>query len=124
MTEVNSARPNMPPIDELRMVKDSYRSARGGSSMIFEIDCAKCDDPALLYQKDGPGQLLRCYTDRILWPPEVAVSAKEASSTKELGSLACQNCGNTIGGAMIYKPEQRLAFRLIKGSYKKSRYQP
>jgi hypothetical protein len=61
----------------------------------------------LIYQKDGPGSLLRCYLDRIHFPKEL--NGKE--------NLNCAGCNRTIGTPMIYKPEQRPAFRMRHGMF-------
>lgn len=43
--------------------KDQYSRARGASQFL-NLFCAACGGFVLLYQKDGPGALLRLYLDR------------------------------------------------------------
>ncbi len=106
------------PTDKFKPAKDRYVKARGGSSNFLYIECGNCDDPLMVYQKDGPGRLLRTYTDRILWPPELVDKLHDLTpdTIKTAGALACDNCENTIGVPMIYDAENRPAFRLIPGT--------
>lgn len=92
----------------MKIKKDKYRKSRGGTSMIYELSCSKCNKSLLKYQKDGVGTLLRLYVDRIIEPlfdPD--------------SNLVCLGCRNIIGIPMVYKSEKRAAFRLIRGSYSK-----
>ena len=52
------------------MKKDKYLRVRGGTARMLDIHCAKCGAWILKYQKDGVGQLLRCYLNRFAsrWP--------------------------------------------------------
>ena len=72
----------------------------------------------MVYQKDGPGKLIRCYADRIVWPVDLVKRQAQvtAASINEAVGLACASCGNVIGSPMIYEPEHRPAYRLIPGS--------
>lgn len=74
----------------------------------------------MVYQKDGPGRLLRTYSDRILWPPELVEAQRNitAANVRSAGSLACSNtgCGKVIGHPMVYEQENRPAFRIVPGS--------
>ena len=84
-------------------------SARGGTTALYNIFCSHCRNFILLYQKDGAGNLFRLYIERIHSP------------LKRLDGLSCNSCGASIGLPMIYKPEQRAAFRLIPGAIVKKK---
>jgi len=101
--------------------KDRYTKARGGSSNFLDLYCTKCDNHLLLYQKDGPGSLLRLYLDRIFEPDELADFQYKNGGKSALPNLRCPDCGSLIGTPMVYKPEGRLAFRLQRGSFSKKR---
>ncbi len=100
----------------LKLKSDKYKKARGGSSKLLEISCAECGEIICDYQKDGPGSLKRMYFDRIS-NPVVSISEK---------SLKCSQ-GHLLGVAIIYKKENRPAFRLVieavTKSYKKKTLQ-
>jgi hypothetical protein len=105
---------------EKRMKKDKYLRARGGSARMLDIHCAKCAAWVLKYQKDGVGQLLRCYLNRIFAPPEFAVLQHNPTirEPKDMPNLVCPNCKTVIGTPMRYE-DGRLAYRLMKGTYAK-----
>ena len=85
---------------------DRYRRARGGYSRVLEISCSGCDNVICEYQKDGPGPLKRMYLDRVMG----ALGA---------GQLECIGCRTLLGVRYIYEKENRPAFRMIPGSFKK-----
>ena len=87
---------------------DKYKTVRGGSSKMLKIYCGKCRFFLCEYQKDGAGNLRRMYLDRII-KPLISLDKKD---------LSCGN-GHIIGVKIIYKKENRLAFRLISGSFVK-----
>ncbi len=92
----------------MKLKSDKYKKARGGASKLLEISCAECSAFVCDYQKDGPGNLRRMYVDRI---SDAKVSLLEKS-------LKCEN-GHMLGVAIIYKKENRPAFRLAGDSVKK-----
>ena len=55
--------PTVMPDKEVRcrftLKSDKYRKARGGTAHFLNIYCVRCNAFVLLYQKDGPGQVLR-----------------------------------------------------------------
>lgn len=106
------------PRDKFKPTKDRYSKARGGPSKFLYIACGNCEEPAIVYQKDGSGRLLRCYTDRIVWPPEVidTYAVTNADTIKKAGALACNSCDTVMGIPMVYEPENRPALRLIPGT--------
>lgn len=106
------------PKDKFKPQKDRYAKSRGGDTKFLYITCGNCDEPAMVYQKDGPGGLRRYYADRIVWPP--ALADKQANVTadtvKNAGSLACGECENVFAHPMVYEPENRPAYRAIPGA--------
>lgn len=86
---------------------DKYQKARGGHSRILDVRCEKCDTHLAYYQKDGPGMLKRMYADRFI------------DLTPEGHGLVCTNCGQVLGNYIIYKKEDRPAYRLYAGSITK-----
>jgi hypothetical protein len=74
----------------------------------------------VLYQKDGPGSLKRLYLDRIFAPSPFS-GWQQLDSLKDVPNLTCPQCGALIGSPMIYRAENRLAIRLIAGTFSKVR---
>jgi len=100
---------------------DRYVKARGGNSHFLNLYCSKCGNHLALYQKDGPGRLLRIYLDRIFEPVEISGLQRVHNRKDDLPNLHCSKCGAVIGTSMVYEPENRLAFRLIHGSFSKKK---
>lgn len=73
---------------------------------MLELVCSKCLGYLITYQKDGPGPLLRCYTDRI-----------RKGSDLEKDELLCSSCKAVVGKKGIYKKENRPAFYLEQDSF-------
>jgi hypothetical protein len=100
---------------------DKYLEARGGTAHMINVNCAKCGKKILFYQKDGPGWLKRCYLNRIFgvekW--ENLQHNLLLKNPADLPDLIC-DCGHIIGTPMIHK-DGRLAFKLIRGSFKRRR---
>lgn len=103
------------------MKKDKYLRARGGTAEMIDISCARCQEVVLHYQKDGKGQLLRCYLNRIEGPPEYEAIGRNDSvkEPKDMPLLRCK-CGNLLGTPMRHR-DGRLAFRLIRGNFQRRR---
>jgi DNA-directed RNA polymerase subunit RPC12/RpoP len=99
----------------LKLKRDKYKQARTGDSKLYDIICAKCGYKVLVYQKDGPGNLLRLYFDRIIAPTELVDLQKQ--NIKEIGYLKCQQCQNLLASPYIYLKENRPAFRLFKEKF-------
>ena len=99
------------------MKKDKYLRARGGSAKIINISCSKCKKLLLVYQKDGPGWLKRCYLNRIIEPEKYSKLQKDKTIKKpsDLKNLICE-CSEVIGSPMLYK-DGRLAYHLIRGKF-------
>ncbi len=87
---------------------------------MFDIFCTACGAFVLNYQKDGPGQLLRCYLNRIFAPPELERLQRDSVIKEpcDMSNLACPSCKAVIGTPMRHD-DGRLAFRLRKGTYSK-----
>ncbi|MCX6780400.1 MAG: hypothetical protein NT034_04485 [Candidatus Magasanikbacteria bacterium] len=99
--------------------KDRYAKSRGGNSRFLNIFCSACNTHVALYQKDGPGALLRMYIDRIFAPPALVTLQDKATDKKDLANLHCSKCGALIATPMVYELENRLALRMIHGSFSK-----
>lgn len=106
-------------MNEFKIKKDKYLVKRGGTAHIIQVICAKCEAVLLLYQKDGPGWLKRCYLNRILEPKKFSQLQYDGklNEPKDLPNLICE-CDNLIGVPMKHK-DNRLAFRLERGSFKR-----
>jgi hypothetical protein len=94
---------------KVKFNNDRYRKARGGYSRLLDVSCAKCGRRVCLYQKDGAGILKRMYVDRM------------QSLTKVLlgSSLVCTACKEVLGTKIVYKKENRPAYRLFAGAVSK-----
>lgn len=107
-------------MNTIRLKNDKYRASRGGTAKLVDVICANCNYKVLLYQKDGPGWLKRCYLNRIFEPSEYSKLQKDKSinSQEKMPKLICLNCKKLIGLPMKHK-DGRLAFTLIRGSFKR-----
>lgn len=87
---------------------------------MFDVYCAGCGAWILQYQKDGHGQLLRIYLNRISAPQALAKlqSDPKIKEPKDMPNLLCSKCLTVIGSPMRHD-DGRLAFRLMKGKYSK-----
>ena len=90
-----------------KLIRDKYRSARGGHSRILDVRCDHCDTHVAFYQKDGPGMLKRMYLDRIL------------DVSRVMDDLSCPGCSRTLASLITYAKEGRPAYRLYAGSVAK-----
>jgi ribosomal protein S27E len=89
------------------MKRDIYSRARGGWSRILDIRCESCNAHLCYYQKDGSGHLKRMYIDRMM---------NFVTSDSE---LVCKNCSASLGVKIVYKKENRPAYRLFAGAVKR-----
>ena len=101
---------------QFKFKSDRYAKARG-SSCFYAIFCSQCNQPVALYQKDGPGALLRMYLDRIFAPPALADLQHQVTTKTDMPNMACPKCEALIGIPMVYESEKRLAFRMVRGSF-------
>ena len=88
---------------------DKFKKSRGGYSRWLSLSCEKCKTQLMIYQKDGPGILKRLYLDRIIHPTDLT----------EKKNLECRKCKTVLGIHMIYKKENRPAFKLFAGVIEK-----
>ena len=100
----------------MKFKSDKYKSARGRSQLL-DISCRKCNNHIAYYQKDGPGSLRRMYMDRVLHP--MKISDNQYKKISELKPLTCKECKQILGHPIIYKKENRHAYRLFVESVKK-----
>lgn len=108
--------------------RDRFSERREGKSFIYEISCANCQTAIMIYQKDGKGDLIRCYLDRIFEIKNVKGLNEYESEVdiilSELTNITCSNCNALIGTPIIYKPENRPAYQMRKGTYSRKPYKP
>lgn len=71
---------------------------------MLDISCEKCESHICHYQKDGPGILKRLYLDRI------------TGLVTDSEKLTCLSCKEVLGIKIVYKKEDRPAYRLFAGS--------
>ena len=77
---------------------------------MLDICCRKCGNVAVVYQKDGPGNLRRLYLDRIFAPDNLV--SLQTLNMGNIPVLKCQKCSEVLGTPFIYIKERRKAFRL------------
>ena len=68
----------------------------------------------MLYQKNGPGPLIRCYFDRIHAPKKLV---KLHEKKEALHELRCTNCPATLGKFSIYTKENQPILVLLENSF-------
>ncbi len=91
---------------KIKLKHDKFQTARGGTSKLFDIKCARCRNHLFFYQKDGPGPLKRMYLDRIYEFGKIDLNK----------NLVCPKCQTLIAVPIIYEKENRRAFRLFVGA--------
>lgn len=97
-------------------IYDAYTQRRGEPKML-EIICSKCRHHVMSYQKDGPGNLLRCYLDRIHSPRDLKEQQYHRFDVRKAAFLKCFECSSTIGVPMIYQFEDRPAYKMFKDKF-------
>ena len=108
----------MTEVEVYKYINDEYTKRRGTPEMLV-ISCANCLSQVMLYQKDGPGPLIRCYWDRIHDP----LSLKGLNRLKTFpNELICPNCSKLIGQTALYLKEKRLVFVLENESFRLHSY--
>ena len=96
--------------------KNDLYTQKRGIPQALELYCQKCNAFIMTYQKDGFGRLLRCYLDRIHFPHALKKLQERTFEVKAFPNLLCPKCSATIGTPMIYYPEDRPAYKLLKDS--------
>ncbi len=86
-------------------IVDKYQKVRGGWSKFLNLYCVYCGYHVALYQKDGPGPLMRSYLDRILAPADLA----DLQHKKKVPEVHCKHCGRLLGIPGTYDVETRPA---------------
>ena len=89
------------------------------ASGYLNLFCSRCGAHIVRYRKEGSGSLIRLYLDRIAGP-ETLTQLKSAGKKSGLPSLTCRGCGNLIGVPMVHEGK-RLAFRTVKGSFRRKK---
>lgn len=89
----------------MRYENPHYRKPKGSRRII--VACAYCKTDIALYDKVGPGGLLRMYTDRIV---QAAVDLSKRG-------LFCPQCREQIGAKTTLKRKKTEAFRLLRGAF-------
>ena len=104
----------------LHFKKDKFRKKKGGQARIYDIHCGKCQEFLFVYQKDGKGNLHRCYLNRILAPAQWAKIEEDHSIRKanDIPNLACPSCDEIVG-VPIKRQDGRFCFRLKHGYFHK-----
>ncbi|KMP11272.1 hypothetical protein UR09_03765 [Candidatus Nitromaritima sp. SCGC AAA799-A02] len=87
-------------------------------SRFLNLHCSRCDARVVRYKKEGSGRLVRVYLDRIE-EPENLRALKHVRSKSDLPPLDCRECGQPVGIPMIHGSENRPAYRLVKGSFRR-----
>lgn len=109
---------------------DRYQKERlklGGETKMLDISCAHCQTKLMVYQKDGQGDLKRCYLDRIGWLQDGIGMGEDTQSqitSLQKSMLCCPGCNDNIGSPMVYEKEHRLSIRMFHGQFSKSKYLP
>jgi len=88
------------------------------ASKHLDILCGKCGEFILRYRKEGSGQLVRIFLDKIT-EPKLLAGLKSSGRKSTLPVLVCPECKNSVGYPMEHEGS-RLAYRMIKGTFKKS----
>ncbi len=102
------------------MVLKLKKKAKGGQTTVYDIHCNTCNERIFVYQKDGKGNILRCYLDRILYPENLAsLSEKKILKANEIPNLHCNSC-NTLIATPRKRDNGRIAFRMIPGYFHKT----
>lgn len=99
--------------------KNRYQKSRG-TLRFLTLACTNCKQKIALYQKDGPGPLLRMYLDRIFEPQNLS-NLNLIESFHDIPNLKCPNCDMLIATPMVYEKENRFALRVIQGSISKTK---
>lgn len=101
-----------------KMKNDKYRKVRGGQARMIDVFCVKCDAKVIEYQKDGKGNLHRCYLNRIFSQKNYEELQYVIKDVKQMPNLECMKCHEVIGTPMIHT-DGRFAFRLRYGHFYK-----
>lgn len=102
------------------MILKLKKKAKGGQITVYDIHCNTCNERIFVYQKDGKGNILRCYLDRILFPLELAsLAEKKVVKTNDIPNLHCNSC-KTLIATPRKRDNGRIAYRMIPGYFHKT----
>jgi hypothetical protein len=109
---------------KFNFIYDQFTESRGEPKML-EISCKKCHTWIMDYQKDGPGNLLRCYVDRIYHPSALRERTFTNQTIKTVSDLKCSKCHTCLAKPIIYtrihpKKEIRAAYKVCNYGYRNS----
>ncbi|HSQ97998.1 MAG TPA: hypothetical protein VLL98_04750 [Rickettsiales bacterium] len=91
----------------MKFKQDIYTKNRGNYSEYLNLYCRKCGYKIAKYQKDGPGNLLRIYVDRI--------TENNGLLNFEIDKkMICPNCERLLGLGYLYPKEKRPAYILFQ----------
>ena len=90
-----------------KIKNDKFKKTREGNSRVLDIRCANCGQHICYYQKDGSGRLFRLYVDRMV----------DIQPDGEM--LRCSGCQHNLAVQMVYKKENRQAYRIFDKSVTK-----
>lgn len=102
-------------LPNFKFKNNSYTKSRG-TPMMFVMNCIKCKEYIMSYQKDGQGPLKRCYLDRIHHPHLLSNRQYDWEVNKQ-EILKCKSCNALIGIPYIYIKEIRPAYHLQPYSF-------
>ena len=88
------------------------------SSRFLNLHCSHCGIRVIRYRKEGSGRLIRVYLDRIIEPKNLR-ALKHAAGEPGLPPLVCPDCSQRMGVSITRGSGNRLAYRLIQGSFRK-----
>ena len=102
------------------MILKLKKKAKGGMTTVYDIHCNTCNERIFVYQKDGKGNILRCYLDRILYPEQLAkLSEQHYTKVNDVPNLHCPSC-ETLIATPIKRKNGRIAYRMIPGYFHKT----
>lgn len=84
---------------------ENYQKARGDWSRFLYLYCAYGGHHVALFQKDGPGPLMRSYLHRILAPADLA----DLQNKKKVPEVHCRYYARLLGISDLYDEETRPA---------------
>lgn len=103
-----------------KFTKDRAYRRRGGSAEWLLLDCVSCKSNLAFYQKDGPGNILRLYLDRI--SDSDGDRPYKQTPFNQVRNLGCYACNALIGVPLLYDkdPQPRPAIRLVQPGVEKT----
>jgi hypothetical protein len=99
-----------------QLKNDRFSKNWGSKTRLYDIYCVKCNARVLVYQKDGTGNLKKCYLNRILAPSDLAMLHHNirTSAPKDVPDLKCHSCHEVLGTPYLHE-DGRIAYRIRQG---------